>query len=122
MSQARLAAYYAASDLLVLPSTGEGFPVAVQEAMACGTPVLVSDEVRKNFADAPAFGAARNAPAIRGAVVSALAAIADDAGLRPRVATYARERWDWGAVVDRYLELMTSLVARTLPSPAKEVA
>jgi glycosyltransferase involved in cell wall biosynthesis len=44
LSQKQLREYYIASDILVLPSTGEGFPLVVQEAIACNTHVLVSEE------------------------------------------------------------------------------
>ena len=36
----RLVAAYRMADLLVMPSTGEGFGIAFLEAMACGTPAL----------------------------------------------------------------------------------
>ena len=40
--QDRLPAYYSAADIYVLPSHAESFGLAALEAMACGTPVVVS--------------------------------------------------------------------------------
>jgi glycosyltransferase involved in cell wall biosynthesis len=41
-SAENLAELYQAADLLVLPGYGSGFPLAAQEAMACGLPVICS--------------------------------------------------------------------------------
>ena len=46
LNQTEIARAYAAADCLVLPSdTGETWGLVVNEAMACGVPAIVSDEV-----------------------------------------------------------------------------
>jgi len=45
VNQSALPAYYRASDVLVLPSRHEQWGLVVNEAMACGTPCIVSDVV-----------------------------------------------------------------------------
>ena len=51
LSAADVVPLYQEADLLVLPSSGEGFPLVIQEALACGTPVLVSKEVEEAVND-----------------------------------------------------------------------
>jgi D-inositol-3-phosphate glycosyltransferase len=43
LSRSRLIPLYRAATVFVLPSTGEVFPIAAQEAMACGVPVVLTD-------------------------------------------------------------------------------
>jgi glycosyltransferase involved in cell wall biosynthesis len=45
MNQAQLPQAYAASDVFVLPSTNEPWGLAINEAMACGLPIVASTEI-----------------------------------------------------------------------------
>ncbi len=111
-----LAALYQAADLLVLPSVGEGFPLSVQEAMACGTPALVGEDtaagvpgsgdvlLRERVGDAGTV--ARWAARIEAFIGSTA-----PADLRPRVAAFAREHWSWERCVSRYAELLRACAA-----------
>lgn len=44
LSPTDLADLYRACDIFALPSTGEGFPLTVQEAMASGLPIVTTDD------------------------------------------------------------------------------
>ncbi|HEY1124799.1 MAG TPA: glycosyltransferase family 4 protein [Sphingobium sp.] len=43
-SQSQLADLYRVADALLLPSTGEGFPLVIQEALASGLPVICGED------------------------------------------------------------------------------
>jgi glycosyltransferase involved in cell wall biosynthesis len=99
---------YRAADLLVLPSVGEGFPLVVQEAMACGTPTLISDDTARGIPgiEALAFVSDLQWPALPALIERLTASPELLATRREQVADYARRAWDWQASAAIYRRLL----------------
>jgi glycosyltransferase involved in cell wall biosynthesis len=98
--QTFIADLYRAADMLLLPSVGEGYPLVVQEAMACGLSVICGDGSAK--AD-PAAGQwltgieidltdAHGSAARCAAAIDTLTASPPDTAAMAR---YAAENYDW---------------------------
>lgn len=110
VSHDELVTIYNAADLMVYPSSYEGFGMPVLEAMACGTPVIAL----KNTAF-PEFagGVARLlSDASVETLRSGIEAVLSDAALRQKMASDGPKRaaaYDWRIVTRRYLDLMIPL-------------
>jgi len=119
-SPSALAAHYASADVFVHPNPHEPFGIGPLEAMAAGTPVVVSDRggVRSYADDGNAWLAPPDGAAIARAIRDA-AAGRDEARLDAARRTAAA--YDWQAVAHRYfatLDLAHRRRLRPLDLPA----
>jgi glycosyltransferase involved in cell wall biosynthesis len=117
--QDRLPAIYQAADLLILPSSGEGLPLVVQEALACGLGVLSTEEVRDACPPAAglmrAHATPRVTPDIDGWEHALRAALADSQYLEAREerARRAHGLWSWAGCASQYLQLFDEIRSKT---------
>jgi glycosyltransferase involved in cell wall biosynthesis len=111
------------ADLFVLPSYQENFGIAVVEALAAGTPVLISDQVNlhREVRGAEVGGVVPLDPE---ALATDLARWMGDANLRREAgaqgAALVRERYLWGPIARRWAGHYDRLLSRaTQASPLR---
>jgi D-inositol-3-phosphate glycosyltransferase len=123
----RVAELYRAADALLLPSRGEGFPVTVQEAMASGLPVVMTnDPSYARYLNGAGKGV-RLVPAAPDAIARALVSLVGD---REAWATAAKDVLDhacaaftWEQAAERHERLYAGLLAaRRRTEPARGMA
>jgi glycosyltransferase involved in cell wall biosynthesis len=121
---------YRACDLLVLPSVGEGFPLVVQEALACGLPVvcgaetLEADESLRPFVQGAAVYAADNDGTAREflRVIDHLLDSRAEKGKPQERHAFTVSRYSWDSAIERYLELASRLVSPSVPTTVEAEA
>jgi glycosyltransferase involved in cell wall biosynthesis len=110
VARSQLPRFYAQMDVFVLPSLVEGFGLTALEAMACGVPVIVSENTFGS--DVVRDGQNGYLVPIRDveAIVGRLRGLAGDEALRASIGANARvtaEEYSWDAFGHRLVELIT---------------
>jgi glycosyltransferase involved in cell wall biosynthesis len=113
----RVAELYRAADALLLPSRGEGFPVAVQEAMSSGLPVVMSDDPSYGVHLDGAGVGVRFVPAMPAVIAKELRSLVSDpaalAAAGEAVLNHARQAFAWDQAAQRHELLYQELLAST---------
>jgi glycosyltransferase involved in cell wall biosynthesis len=106
---------YVDADVFVLPSYTENFGLTVVEAMACGCPVVLSDQV-KIWREVVEEGAGLVVSLEPSRIAEALCTVLTDKakaramGANGRRA--AKERYDWNAIVDELIRVYQEILHR----------
>lgn len=114
LTGASLASLYRASDILLLPSLGEGLPLVVQEALACGLPVICGAETSRadpecaDLLDGIDVGAAdidATVASVRATIQRRLGSVPPTGCAQQRF-YYVSRRYDWSRAAAEYLKIV----------------
>jgi D-inositol-3-phosphate glycosyltransferase len=121
--QDTLVYYYAAAEMVVMPSHYESFGMVALEAMACGTPVVASKVggLAFNVQDGQTgFLVPERDPE---ALANRIRQLLKDRALHGEMSKQAVEwaqRYSWGAIAEQMLELYAE-VNQSVPAPAAQI-
>ena len=110
---ARMPQLYHACDLLIHAADGEGFPLAVQEAIACGVPVALKwDDSYAATVDRELVAPFTDLAGMERAVDT----LAEDAPYRATLSArgraWAEEHWNWATTVESFQSIYDETRAR----------
>lgn len=107
--QEQLVPLYQACDLLILPSKGEGFPLVVQESLACGASAVVGIETAGALPGIEQFvsGVETETPDAADRWIAHVRQLLSvdtllSSNLRPDAALFARATWSWELCAHSY--------------------
>src|SRR3954468_12620544 len=115
-----VAELYRAADALLLPSRGEGFPVAVQEAMASGLPVVMSNDPSYRHYLNGAGAGVRLVPPVPAVIAETLRSLVSDrdawTAASEAVRRHAATAFAWDEAAPRHERLYEELLAARRPA------
>jgi len=110
---------YVDADVYALPSYTESFGMTVVEAMACGSPVVISDQVNIHR-DIAAVGAGLVTPCAVEPLATCLYRLLSDNALAKAMGAagrrMVRERYSWPPIVEALTREYETVIARTRES------
>jgi glycosyltransferase involved in cell wall biosynthesis len=130
-SGSTLAPLYQSVDVLVLPSVGEGYPLVIQEALACGLPVVCGDDTATADPAAHSFlvgvpVSTADPPATAQAFLDALITVVEAGGCevnRHARAGFARNRYSWTSLAHNLVGVVTQVsVDHSVPAAKSAVS
>jgi phosphatidylinositol alpha-1,6-mannosyltransferase len=123
VAREQLVELYQLADVFVLPSIGEMFTLAMQEAMACGLPIITTDDTRYAMHDLDR-NLVRLIDPSPSALRQAIREVVSNDELRALMSTYSRtfaeSMFDWSKNHERVSQLY-STNQQLLPETSREI-